>query len=147
MATLAAAGVAAARPLATPRALSAAPTCSETCAPTQTTTSSSSGGRPTVDATYAADRRPKQEPSGAGTVVSGRAVLTRTTNQHAIVPPPRISGFTPSRGPARTKVTIYCSNFSGVSRVDPGTIAAHLHRQLIDQITATVPSITRDYHQ
>ena len=78
MATLAAAGVATARPFATPRAISAAPTCSETCAPTRTTMSSPSGRRPTAGAAQAADRRPTQEPSRA--VDLGAIAATFTVN-------------------------------------------------------------------
>jgi hypothetical protein len=64
-----------------------------------------------------------------------------------VIAPPTVASFTPSQGPAGTKVTIAGSNFVSVSKVELGTIAAAFTVNSSTQITATVPRVAHGYYK
>jgi uncharacterized repeat protein (TIGR01451 family) len=60
------------------------------------------------------------------------------------LPPPSISGFSPTSGPVGTKVTITGQNFGGVSAVMFNNVSAQFTAFDTTQIVATVPSGATD---
>ena len=58
-----------------------------------------------------------------------------------VIPPPTITGFSPTLGPVGQKVTITGTNFNGTTGVKLGTSAAKFTVNSPTKITATVPTI------
>jgi hypothetical protein len=64
-----------------------------------------------------------------------------------IIPPPALSGFSPTSGHAGQQVTISGSNFTGVTAVKLGTTSAKFILNSSTKITAVVPTIAHGYYR
>jgi hypothetical protein len=72
---------------------------------------------------------------------------TTTSSASFTVPPPTISGFSPTSGKAGQQVTIAGSNFSCVTAVKLGATSARITSTSPTRITAVVPNISRSNYK
>jgi hypothetical protein len=70
-----------------------------------------------------------------------------SSTSFTVIPPPTISSFTPTSGPAGTRVTIQGTNFASASAVKLGTTTAKFTANSPTTITATVPTIAHGYYK
>jgi hypothetical protein len=90
-------------------------------------------------------------PAGATTgpisVTTPGGAATSSSPFVVTLPPPTITGFSPTSGHAGQQVTITGSNFTGATRVDLGTTSATFSFSSSTMIAATVPTIAHGYYK
>jgi hypothetical protein len=85
--------------------------------------------------------------SGPITMTSPDGTATSSGSFTVTLPPPTITGFSPTLGHVGQQVTITGSNFTGATRVELGTTSGNFTVNSSTMITATVPPIARGFYK
>jgi hypothetical protein len=85
--------------------------------------------------------------TGPITVTSPGSTATSSGSFTVTLPPPTITGFSPTLGHVGQLVTITGSNFTGAIRVELGTTSGNFTVNSSSVITATVPPIARGFYK